>query len=112
MFLESQKRQMVTSLQKFLKKKTKLTQMKDGFCWMQWIQDTPSMKNFFNFVLEDAKKQGKTLYIVISSNEYELVDGMNCLDVMEGKHVTFENYSDYKKIILHTRKKKNKRYKK
>ena len=73
------------------------------------INNVMEMKNFFNFVLEDAKKQGKTLYIVISSNEYELVDGMNYLDVMEGKHVTFENY---KKIILHTRKKKNKRYKK
>lgn len=57
------------------------------------------------------RKWGVELYIIISSNEYELVDGSDCFDVMEGKYITFNSYAEYKEYILHTREKKDKRSK-
>lgn len=74
------------------------------------IDNVIEMNDLFKLVIEDAKKLGIDLYIVISSNEYELVAGSNCMDVTEGAYVTFENYEKYKKFILHTRKKKDRRY--
>ena len=75
------------------------------------IDNVIEMKNLFNLVIEDAKTIGKELYIVISANEYELVDGSNCFDVMEGKYINFSSYENYKKFILHSRQKKDKRNK-
>lgn len=74
------------------------------------IDNVIEMKDFFDLVIEDGKNAGVEVYIVISSNEYELAHGSNCLDVTSGKHVSFESYEDYKKFILKTREKKNKRY--
>lgn len=76
------------------------------------IDNVIEMKELFDLVLDDAKKLNVDLYIVISSNEYELVRESNCMDVTEGKYITFSDYEEYKKFILHTRKKKEKRYKK
>lgn len=84
-----------------------LDAMDSGFS----IDNVIEMKELFNIVLEDAKTLGVELYIVISSNEYELVHESNCMDVTEGKYIRFENYDEYKKFILHTRTKKDKRYK-
>lgn len=84
-----------------------LDAMDSGFS----IDNVIEMKDLFSLVLEDAKKLEVDLYIVISSNEYELAHESNCMDVTEGKYMTFENYENYKKFILHTRKKKEKRYK-
>lgn len=75
------------------------------------IDNVVEMKDLFSLVIEDAKKQGVELYIVISSNEYELVDGSDCMDVMEGKYCRFSTYADYKNFILRTRQKKDKRSK-
>lgn len=74
------------------------------------IDNVIEMKDFFDLVIEDGKNAGVEVYIVISSNEYELAHGSNCLDVTSGKYVSFESYEDYKKFILKTREKKNKRY--
>lgn len=74
------------------------------------IDNVLEMKDLFTLVLDDAKKMNIELYIVISSNEYELVHGSSCMDVTEGKYMTFDDYAAYKKFILHTRKKKDKRY--
>lgn len=75
------------------------------------IDNVMELKEFFSMILNDAKKMGLNLYIVVSSNEYELAYNSNCMDVTEGKYVRFNDYSEYKKFILHTRKKKEKRYK-
>lgn len=74
------------------------------------IDNVIEMKDLFSLVIEDAEKLGVELYIVISSNEYELVYESHCMDVTEGKYVKFVDYDDYKKFILHTREKKDKRY--
>ena len=61
--------------------------------------------------LLDFLVNGYELYIVVSANEYELVNGEECFDVMNGKYVRFKNYDDFKKFIMRSREKKDKRYK-
>lgn len=75
------------------------------------IDNVIELKESLTFVLEDAHKNGYELYIVISANEYELAANMTCLDVAEGRYVTFSDYNDFRNFILHSREKKNKRYK-
>lgn len=74
------------------------------------IDNVIEMKELFDLIIEDSKYFNIIPYIIISSNEYELVNGSNCLDVTEGTYLTFQDYDAYKKFILHTRKKKDKRY--
>lgn len=73
------------------------------------IDNVIEMKDFFDLVIKDAKEFGIDLYIMISSNEYELAHESKCFDVMEGKYIQFASYEDYKKFILRTREKKDKR---
>lgn len=73
------------------------------------IDNVVDFKQIFNLMLEDANEFGVDLYIVISANEYELAAGEQCFDVMSGKYLTFEDYSDYKKFILDSRKRKDKK---
>lgn len=73
------------------------------------IDNVIEMKDFFDLVIKDAKEFGIALYIMISSNEYELAHESKCFDVMEGKYIQFASYEDYKKFILRTREKKDKR---
>ena len=75
------------------------------------IDNVIEMKKFFQMIIDDAKKMRIELYIVVSSNEYELAHDSNCFDVMEGKYIRFNCYEDYKKFILRSREKKDKRYK-
>lgn len=73
------------------------------------IDNVIEMKNLFDLIIEDAKNFNVELYIVISSNEYELAHERDCLDVTEGKYIKFASYEDYKNFILRTRGKKDKR---
>ena len=75
------------------------------------IDNVIEMKDLFDIIIEDCETRNIEVYIVISSNEYELASGSDCFDVTEGKYINFSSYEDYKKFILHTRKKKDKRYK-
>ena len=68
------------------------------------------MKDGFFFMLKDAEKYNVDLYIIVSANAYELVNNENCIDVMSGKNVRYDSYEEYKKAILNTRTKKDKRY--
>lgn len=74
------------------------------------IDNVIDIKNFFNFLLEQEKD--KKLYIIISANEYELTIGEDCLDVISGKHVSFNSYEEYKAYILKSREKKDNRIQK
>lgn len=74
------------------------------------VDNVVSLKeDLFQVVLEDAKKEDIELYIVIAANEYELARGESCMDVMNGKYLTFRDYEDYRKFILNSRKRKEKR---
>lgn len=51
------------------------------------------------------------IYIVISANEYEMVNGEQCLDVYNGRYVTFNNYNEYRDMVFESRKWKEDRNK-
>lgn len=74
------------------------------------IDNVIDLKRVFDLIIENAKKQGKEIYIIISCNEYELANGENCMDIGNGKYIRFKDYDDYKKFIMKTREKKDKRY--
>lgn len=63
----------------------------------------------FEAILND--NPATDVYIVVSANEYEMCSDENCFDVRNGKYVHFEDYDDYKKFILQSRKQKDARYK-
>lgn len=75
------------------------------------IDNIVDLKDFLDFLYyHEAIDNGYDLYILICANSYELVNGKLCFDVMNGKYITFEDYDKYRKFILNTRKKVNKRY--
>lgn len=74
------------------------------------IDNVIDLKEVFNLIIQEAHKHNKEIYIIISCNEYELANGENCMDIGNGKYIRFKDYDDYKKFILNTRKKKDKRY--
>lgn len=76
------------------------------------IDNVIEYKELFQLIMEDAKKFNKEVYIIISANEYELARGEQCFDVNLGKYLTFTDYDDYRKFIIKSRKKKDKRYSK
>lgn len=73
------------------------------------VDNVLELKSFFGLMSKDATDNGKTLYIVVSANEYELAASERCMDVMAGKEVFFKDYAEYREFILKTRKKKEKR---
>ena len=65
----------------------------------------------FKTILEDCNSKGIEVYIIASANEYELARGENCFNVKTCQYKKIPNYSSYRKVIIDTRKYKNKRYK-
>lgn len=54
---------------------------------------------------------GNDIYIVISANEYEMARGEQCFDVYNGKYVTFNDYEEYRNMILERKEWKEERVK-
>ena len=76
------------------------------------IDSVCEIKKMFEMLLEDAKKLGVELYIIITANEYELCRKTDCFDVNEGKYIIFEDYEEYRKFIIKSRERKEKRIEK
>ena len=76
------------------------------------IDNIEEIKKLFELMEEDAKANGKELYIVVSANSYEVVRNTNGYDVNKCEYVTFKDYEDYRKFVLRCRKQKDKRYEK
>lgn len=74
------------------------------------IDNIVELKETFNLMISDAKKMNKDLYIIVSANSYEMANNENCFDVMSGKYIRFKDYDEYKKFIINSRKRKEKRY--
>lgn len=72
------------------------------------IDNIIEFKNFLHFILENEKN--KDIYIIVTSNSYEMTIDERCLDVDSGKIKTFKTYDSFKKYILKSREIKNKRY--
>lgn len=69
------------------------------------------LKNLlFKTVMDDLNAKGIEVYIVASANEYELAKKEQCLDVISCKYVNINTYDDYRKVVIESRKKKNRRY--
>lgn len=60
-----------------------------------------------NIIIPDAENSGVELYIVASTNAYELARGNECLDVQNCTYRTFRGYEYYRKFILKSRKNKD-----
>lgn len=65
----------------------------------------------FKTILEDTKSKGIETYIIVATNEYEMVRGESCLLIPSLKYGRFYTYEEYRKYIIKTRKNKDKRYK-
>jgi len=72
------------------------------------VQDVK--KYLFAPLAQLCAKNGKTVYIIVSANEYEMVRGERCFDIYTGKYREFKTYNAYKNYILRTRDIKDKRY--
>lgn len=73
------------------------------------IDQVQEVKNDLFHLMLDMEKD-KELYIICSANEYEMCAGEPCFNIVDGKYVEINNYEDYKKEILKTRKYKDKWY--
>lgn len=76
------------------------------------IDNILEVKDIFDLVVNNEKKaHGIDVYMIFSANSFELARGQNCLDIYECKYITFNDYEEYKKYILSTKKLKEKRLK-
>lgn len=76
------------------------------------VDSVVELKMMFGGLLKASKDMGLNLYIIIAANEYELVRNSQCFDVNEGKYITFKDYEEYRKFIIKSRAKKEKRIEK
>ena len=67
-------------------------------------------QDFFNLVLEDCKRNGKDVFIIVAANSFEMAKGEDCLDVSTMKHVTPKTYDTYAKLIMASRERKEELY--
>ena len=68
-------------------------------------------KFLFNFVIDDCRSKGISVYIIVSANEYELARSEQCLDTLNLKYIEFSDYEAFRNYLIKTRKAKNQRYK-
>ena len=72
------------------------------------IDGIDEIKDFVNFIR--GEETNTVFYFVVCTNEFEFAYGSDCIDVTTFAHKEFKTYDTYKKFILKTREKKNKRY--
>lgn len=68
-------------------------------------------KDLIETILQDCESKEIEIYIIVSANEYEMASGEKCINVSELKYEVIKNYDKYRKIIIKSRQRKNKRYK-
>ena len=67
------------------------------------------IKDVFHLIIDDCKNDAD-LYIIVSANEYELARKENCFNVVKCRYEDIHDYETYRKVIINTRKRKQKRY--
>lgn len=65
-----------------------------------------------NLIIPEAKQSNVELYIIASTNAYELARNNECFDIQHGKYIKFKDYEKYRDFILKSKEFKDKRYKK
>ena len=74
------------------------------------VDNVVELKTFFrSTVIPDNKE--KRIYVIIAANEYEMTNGEQCFDVYNGEHITFNDYDEYREMILESRRQKDRRAK-
>lgn len=66
-------------------------------------------RNLFDKIFTDNPH--KDVYIIAGTNNYELVRGEKCFDVVDCRYVNIKSYERYRNLILKSRECKNNRYK-
>lgn len=96
----------------------RLTKHKEGpfFIFMDAVDSGLSVDNIvdlketlFKLIIDDCKNKNIDLYIIISANEYELAKGEQCFNVQSCEYEDIPDYETYRKVILKTRKVKDKK---
>ncbi len=64
---------------------------------------------FFKALLDLSISSENDIYIIVSANEYEMARGEQCMDVYNGKYLTFKDYEEYRNMVLESRKWKEER---
>lgn len=64
-------------------------------------------EDLFKVILE--YNFGNDVYIIVSANEYEMARNERCFDVYNGEYIKFNDYEEYRKFIIDSRKWKNNR---
>lgn len=76
------------------------------------IDNVIDIKHIFAELIQSFADNGYELFIVVAANEFELACNTPCMDVTNGKYISFETYDQFRKFIIESRKKKDKRYEK
>lgn len=64
----------------------------------------------FKTLIDDVHSKNKEVYIIVTGNTYEMCNGEKCIDVNSCKYIEFKSYDEYRKFILKSKDKKDKRY--
>ena len=66
------------------------------------------IKSFINeIILRSTNKNN--IYVIMTSNNYEMCHNENCIDVHNCEYITFDTYDSFRKFIFKSRKIKNNR---
>ena len=67
-------------------------------------------KDLVDFIMDNLKEQGIDAYFVVSANSFEMARDARCLDVHNGRYLSFKDYEHYRAFILKSRQQKDRRY--
>lgn len=67
------------------------------------------LKHALQKFIEGTKNLPIELYVIITTNSYELARHEKCFDVNRGKYVKIDNYEDYRECIIRSRNHKEQR---
>ena len=78
--------------------------------------DVSNLRMIYNVIEESvgiAKNDFSTdLYVIISANDYALVENHKCLDIYTGETITFKDFNEYSEFAMKSTEIKEKRYEK
>lgn len=64
------------------------------------------IKETLEFIAQNAKENGIECHIIVSANSYEMCKGMRCIDANTFEEWKFDDYEQYKKLVLDSKKRK------
>lgn len=70
------------------------------------LANIAEIRSFLDKVVEDIRKDGTEVYVLITANSYGFVKNSRCYDVAKNKEIIFSSYEEYEKFILGRAKEK------